>query len=196
MENIKPLLEEFDNILRINNFRNFERLYPPLPEEKIINYVKQLEINDKDFEDLYRWKNGFDPNRNIDEICQIFDFDTLLSIEWILDKVEINKGDPIWNNFFIPLITDTTGQFLLFNNKSNGDYGKIHLYSPSLFFIDEPISYYDSISAMIETTIQAYKHGALKYDSIEDWLEEDVPKFREIAKKINKNSKYWQLLNK
>jgi hypothetical protein len=191
MKTIETLLEEFDAVLRKYNLPNYSKLYPPLPEDEIIDCLNQLKLKDNDFRSLYRWKNGFDPDGKVIGACQIFIYHAPLSLDSIIRKVNSAKKTSIWKDAFIPLIADTTGDYLLFNNQEGNDYGKIHLYSVSLFFIDEPISYYDSLGAMIETTIQSYINSAFKYNAAKQRLEVDAHKHHEIAKEINVNSKIW-----
>jgi hypothetical protein len=191
MKETLQLISSLDNILKEKNLRNYEKLLPPLQDREVNELLTELNVKDDDFRTLYQWKNGFDPDGKVIGACQIFKLDIMLPLNWVLKKVLINKTDPIWDDSFIPFITDSTGQFFLFNNSPGNNYGKIHLYSVSLFFIEEPISYYDSIGSMIETTIEAYSTGALKYDPDEDWLDEDIEKFYKIAKTINKNSDRW-----
>jgi len=195
MRKMNRLISNLDSVLKEKNLSNYEKLSPPLQESEINDLLNRLNVNSNDFKMLYEWKNGFDPDEKVIGACQIFNLDTMLPLNWILKKVRINETNPIWDDSFIPLITDSTGQFLLFNNRVGNNYGKIHLYSVSLFFIEEPISYYDSIASMIETTIEAYNAGALKYDSDEEWLDEDTMKFNQIARKINDNSNYWSQIN-
>ena len=105
--------------------------------------------------------------------------------------LEDNEEDPRWEGPYLPLLRDDTGQFLIFNNGPGKDHGKIHLYSSSLGFIDDPISYYDSVPAMIETTLLSYEQEAFVYDDAKDWLKIDRNKYAKIAKAINQRSKYW-----
>src|SRR5690348_713247 len=114
MENI---LIEFDKILREKNLTNYNKLLPPLSSVELSERLSQINVTDESFKKLYEWKNGhdiMDGNR-----CQIFNFDTLISIDNLIHQVEINKLDKynIWEHLFIPIITDSTGQWLLFNNK-------------------------------------------------------------------------------
>lgn len=194
MATFNALLETFDASLRKFNLTNYERLYAPLSDVEINDYLEQLNINNENFKLLFTWKNGYDPNQKTKVLCQVVDYGTLLSLQSIVRSLDANKSIGRWEDHFIPLITDSTGQYLLFNNnKDSSDFGKLHLYSASLLFVEEPVSYYDSIFTFIETTIEAYEVGALKYDAQEDWLNKDVYRIREIAKRINVNSEYWSL---
>jgi|HubBroStandDraft_6_1064221.scaffolds.fasta_scaffold1009981_1 hypothetical protein len=186
---LETLLTKFDKTLREYNLSNYHRLFPPLTESKIDAFLKSLEIDDEDLKKLFLWKNGFDPNQDPQIICQIFDCDLLLSINIIPDYIAANRE--YWNNYFIPLLTDTTGKYVLFNNKVGEDYGKLYLYSNPLFII-EPISYYDSIYSMIETTIEAYIQEVFKYNEEEDWLDINLNRFNTLAAKINTKSNHWK----
>ena len=194
MNSFKLLLEKFDVTLRKYNLPNYEKLYPPLSDKEIDTRLNELGINDKNFKSLFTWKNGYDPDQNVNVLCQVFEFGALLSLDAIKDTVNANKNDARWDNqLLIPLVTDSTGQYILFNNEPGNDYGKLYLYSASLLVAIETIGYYDSISAMIETTIEAYEQGIQKYDEVEDWLDTDIKGYRKIATKYNVHSKYWAL---
>jgi hypothetical protein len=193
MEPFNVLLARLDSVLKKFNPVNYERLYPPLPPERLSAVFGQLECDDEDMRTLFSWKGGFDPELNPKQRCMIFDFNSYLcSPDSMVYLLEDNEDDPRWVGPYLPLLRDDTGQFLIFNNTPGKEHGKIHLYSSSLGFIDEPISYYDSIPAMIETTIQAYEQGALVYDDAKDWLRKDRQKLAGISKAINRQSEYWK----
>lgn len=191
MKTSSELITEFDKILKINNAVNYQKLYPPVAVEEIDYYFHELGIKDEYLRSLYSWKGGYDPDKVPGDLCQIMEFDVFLSLEAITAHVKANKTHESWDDKFIPLVTDTTGQFLLFSTEKNVDYGKLLLYSTSLL-IQKPISFYDSVYTMIETTIEEYKQEALVYNQKEDWLDCDFKKIRTIAGKINLNSDYWK----
>ena len=193
MDSINSLFAEFDDILKKYNTDNYRKLNSPLPGQKIDPYLKEFKISDSNFKLFYSWKNGNDLDDISRESCQIFNFGSLVS----LDSVSkfIKRSDLYWDHFFIPIIATGDGDYLLYNNnEKEDDYGRLHLFSPSLLFIEEPISYYDSIFAMLKTTTEAYKQSALSYNSMENWLDINIDKYYEIAKRINIDSKYWTLL--
>ncbi|MDP4256544.1 MAG: hypothetical protein Q8938_21285, partial [Bacteroidota bacterium] len=118
----------------------------------------------------------------------LFVFGVLFSMEGVAEYAEFDPGSP-----FIPLIGDVTGDMLLFNNSRDGDRGKLHIYSVSLLSIDEPYTYFDSINTMAETTIRAYKEGALSIDRRDGRLAVDTDRHRKIAAKMNPGSAFWKL---
>jgi hypothetical protein len=194
MSELQELIIQFDSTLKKYNFINYKKLYDPLSSELLSIELNKLNIDDLNFKIMYQWKNGYDPDSNFGESCDIFDFGTLLSLEAINSCTANNNSiTRLWDNYFIPLITDTTGQYILFNNrKQNRDYGKLFLYSVSILGIN-PISYFDSIFTMINTTIKAYEANILSYDPDENWLNMNVDDFKIIAKKHNPRSDYWKL---
>jgi len=193
MDSFNLLLQKFDSILKEYNINNYRKLKNPLDDKEIDSYLKELKVTDLNFKLFYSWKNG----NEIDDLwnirCQVFDFGSMITLNSII-KLR-NKPDLYWNNFFIPIIATGDGDYLLYNNNDEAnDYGKLHLFSPSLLFIEEPVSYYDSIFSLLETTMEAYKRSILKYDTKENWLDIDIKKYHEVAKRINVKSKYWTLL--
>ena len=193
MSNLNNLLNEFDIVLRKHNYNNYKKLLSPLEEQDISIYLDKLDINDAQFNELFQWKNGFDIHNSINLRCQIFEYDFLLSIQSIIETTTSYRLMSVWENKFIPLLTDTTGQFILFNNEKGINYGKLYLYSVGLTFIEEPVSQYDSIYSLIETTIHAYEYGVFQYNDKQDWLDIDIKKFNELGKKFNNKSDYWNL---
>jgi hypothetical protein len=191
MHPLIEILDQFDSILKTYNINAFNLLQPPLAKEKIYEYLKILRVNDENFEALFNWKNGFSQPDRQNTRYEIFDFGSPLSIESII-KVYQSDSTP-WVKSFLPLVEPGTGDAMLFNNSKGKDYGKIHLYSVSLFFINEPISYYDSIYAMIVTTIEAYVKKILFYDDSLGRLNIDTESFHRIASTLNKKSDYWKL---
>jgi hypothetical protein len=193
MNALNILLERFGATLKEFNPVNFSRLYPPLPSDRITGLLKQFDCEDEDMRILFSWKGGFDPALNANTRCMIFDFRSFLcSLDSMVYLLEDNKTDPRWEGPYLPLLRDDTGQFLIFNNGFGENRGKIHLYSSSLGFINDPISYYDSIPAMIETTLLSYEQEAFIYDDTEDRLKIDRRKYAKIAKEINRKSAYWE----
>ena len=190
MDSFKLLIEKFDETLRKYNLPNYKKLSLPLNENEIDTKLKELKITDEDFKTLYLWKNGYDSFQNSEEPCQIFDRDTFLSLNAVIHAANTNKKLNLWEEYLIPIITDTTGQYILFNNKKK-DYGKLYFYSSSILIAVDTISYYDSLSKFIETTIKAYELGVLKYEEYENWLDIDIDKYYPLAKKNNKDSKFW-----
>jgi hypothetical protein len=189
---MEELLKDFDEILKAYNFKNYEKLNQP--SHQIDLYLEKLGIDDSDLKLLYQWKNGNDLDDISKMHCQIFDFGSFLSLDSILVFQEFYSASKLWDDYFIPVISPGDGDFILFNNKKESeDYGKLHLFSVALLFIEKPISYYDSLSALIQTTIECYRCKAFTYNDEDDWLNIDVGKHRAIAEKINIQSKYWAL---
>ena len=189
MNSFKLLLEKLDATLRRYNFDNYKKLQPPLPESEINSYLKSLGIKDENFKLLFSWKNGFDFRTEGKTRTQMFDRGALLTLEYILECKNDDKED--WEKTYIPLISTNDGDCLLFNNKKGKDYGKLHLYSVSALFIDNPASFYDSIYTMM--AIKAYERKILVYSSNDNWLYEDFEEFHRLAKKYNKLSDFWKL---
>src|SRR5438876_662246 len=124
MNSFKLLLEKFDMTLRKYNLSNYEKLYAPLQDKEIDIRLNELYIKNEDFKTLFAWKNGYDPDHNVNILCQVFELGTLLSLDAIISTVSANKNNSRWDNqLLIPLITDSTGEYILFNNEQGNDYG-------------------------------------------------------------------------
>jgi hypothetical protein len=187
---IAQLIAQLDATLRKHNLNNYAKLQAPLPEDEIAAYFERLGIDDADLRALYGWKNGFDFSHGIATTDKVFKFGMLRSLEQVEASLSYQMPEEAG---FIAIVSDDWGDSLSYNNHTGPDHGKIHLFSVSLLSIDPPYSLYDSVAAMLQTTIEAYSKGALKYDEKEDWLNEDIDLYHKIAKKLNKKSEYWKL---
>jgi hypothetical protein len=190
MNSLKTLLNKLDSTLQKYNSVNYKKLQAPLPEKEIDQYLKRLGVDDQNFKLLYSWKNGVDNEDGVQEEDQIFNFGSLVSLQYLFKNPELNQ----WEKKFISIVSDGSGQAILFNNEKDQDYGRLHMYSVPLLFIRKPISFYDSIESMVETTIQAYKQNAFVYDEKEEFLNIDFDRFNKIATDMNPNSDYWKVI--
>jgi len=186
MKNIDTLISELDEILKIYNSIEYHKLQSPLNSDVLHFYFNKLNIENKSFESLYKWKNGEKEN----EYCQMMQYGGLLSLEESI-KLKENYLEGCVENIFIPIISDGE-QILLFNNNRSKNYGRIYLYSVPLLYIEKPISCFDSLETMIITIVESYKEKAYIYDEKERWLNIDSEKIKLIAKKNNKKSAYWK----
>jgi hypothetical protein len=184
MAEIKLLLDELDIILKKYNTVEYEKLQPPLSDKEIDSYFEELGINDENLKALYQWKNG----EKEDSYCQMMMYGGLQSLQ------EIKRCSLLDNPYdasLVEIISDNGEERLLFNKKHGRHYGKLYMYSVHDLYIDFPISFFDSLDAMLRTTIEAYQVEAYRYDNARKWLNIDFDKFEIIAKEFNKNSAYW-----
>jgi hypothetical protein len=188
MSDFKDLLIKFDSTLRKYNPKNYERLQPPLSGQEIIHFLDQLQLTDPDVKELFKWKNGVDVSKGLNKRHKIFDFGVLLPLEAIVDST---KNYPHEKPGLIELVGDSSGDFLRFNNERDASYGKIYVDSVSLLSIDDPYSYYDSLSSMLKTTIEAYETAIYQYDNDKNILEVDWDRCWELSKDLNPGSNYW-----
>jgi hypothetical protein len=192
MNSFKRLLLQLDEALQKYNPFNYKKLQDPLPSREIDEYMNKLEVDDENFKMLYAWKNGVKARYGAGMRDQIFDFGALVSVQYLLEDSLETQTNP-WTKNFIPIIINGDGAALLFNNENGENFGKLHLYCVPLLFIEEPISYYDSIEAMIITTLESYEKKILHYDERENWLNENIDEFYKLAANYNPNSDYWKL---
>ena len=185
MQTIKSLLVELDAVLKQYNTPEYKKLQPPLPDSDIDKFLQEIGIHDENIKALFQWKNG----EKEDSYCQMMNYGGMQSLEIIKEWRMIDRP---FDQFLIEIITDNGEESLLFNNKKGPYYGMIYIYSIGLLYIEHPISYFDSLTSMIKTTIEAYKTKAFKYDKEDNWLDIDFKKYSVIAKKYNKKSAYWK----
>lgn len=156
---------------------------PPLSSDEVKEKLYGLGIRDDDFIAFYNWKNG----QREDSYCEMIEYGGPFSIEEIYEAI---AGYHNYDPMLVPLISEGE-QMLLFNKKPGNNYGKIYFYSVPQLYSDFPISYYDSITSMIETTIVAYKKGLYIYDFNRNKLRFDYYKLHDFIKSMNPQSKFW-----
>ncbi|HTJ11439.1 MAG TPA: SMI1/KNR4 family protein [Dinghuibacter sp.] len=187
MNDISNILGEFDSVLRKYNRTNYDRLEMPLPADKVESTMYAWRVKNDEFRQLFLWKNGNDPRKD-SERCELHDYGSFLSMEYI---IEIRERKHKWSGDFIPIGMDDEGQALLFNNEPGKDYGKIHLYSVPEFYIERPISIFDSIGTMLRTYTEAYKQGLFVLDEEINFIDiEDG--YEGFGESMNPNSQYWR----
>jgi hypothetical protein len=179
MNDFKQQLDKFDLVLRKYNRPNYDKMQAPLEKSELDFYLNRLGLNDNNIRTLFEWKNGFDMSKGIGTRDAFTFAGILFSLKDILEFVEY---DPSEYALLPPLFGDDTGDLLLFSNRNGQDYGKIYLYSVSLFSIDTKYIIYDSLYTLIETTLEAYETKALIYDKSTDYLDIDIDKYYEIGK--------------
>lgn len=184
MTETKLLLAELDAVLQQYNMTEYLKLQPPLPDEEIDKYFEDFGIVDEDLKALYQWKNG----EYVDSYSKLMDNGGIQSLQEIKNYLSFDKP---YDSDLLEIISDNGEEALLFNKKKGPHYGKLYFYSVPCLYIEHPISYFDSIKAMLQTTIKAYKEGIYQYDNEDKWLNIDLKKFAVIAKKINRGSMYW-----
>jgi len=184
MTETKLLLAELDTVLRKYNIVEYTKLQPPLPDEEIDKYFEEFGIEDEDLKALYQWKDG----EQADSYSKLMKNGGIQSLQEVKKYLSFDK---LYDTDLLEIISDNGEEALLFNKREGPHYGKLYFYSVPCLYIEHPISYFDSINAMLRTTIEAYKEGAYQYDDKARWLNIDRSKFATIAKKININSRYW-----
>jgi hypothetical protein len=193
MSSFHKVLEKFDLTLKKYNRTGYDNLSDPPSEGEVMEGLSRLECADEDLKAWFAWKRGTDMGAVSGEERQkrkIFMFGAYpISLDAISSLLEMHSDDPIWDYWYIPIATDEAGLFLLFNNQEGEDYGKIYLYSASLLVTDPEICY-DSLSAMLQTTISAYEKGIL-YRTDENLLKYDGRKYSQLVRKFNDSPGYW-----
>lgn len=179
-------LEELDSVIQSYNSLQYQKLQDPLNENDIEQYLNEVNISDKNVKALYQWKNGAKVNSQ----CEIIKYGVFCSLELLVEGYK-NNLDNTYDRSFITIVDDSDVRLLFNNKQGSSHYGKIYLYSIPSLYIDYPISYFDSVESMIETSVQAYKEGVCFYDQKKNTLRFDESIFFILAKSINKGSAYW-----
>ncbi len=183
MKNFEALLHDFEEILKKYNKVSYNKLQPALAEADIRILLQKVGIDDENVYTLYKWRNGVETSNLSDSM--IFQFAcSMLSLDEVNYYYKNNLPEHDEDGL-VTLFESPYGEVFLFNTNKGGDYGKIHLYSVSLLLIENPRTYYDSLSTMIETTINLYLKSGLIYDEKENFLDEDTAINIEIYEQYN-----------
>lgn len=193
MMNLDYKLKEFESVLMEYTPLLYSKLLPPLENTEMERLFHHVSIDDMVLSTMYKWKNGIPYDTSLP--TNVFDFcsmGVMLPLEFIskLYGEGDYRGD--WEGHYFPLIGNYAGDYLLYNSDKNSDsYGMLYLYSPSLLFIDEKISYHDSIESMIQSIIECFRRGAYNYDEKRGGLDADIDLQYEIYARLNPKSSYW-----
>lgn len=188
MNSFESLLNQFNDVLRKQNPIEYNKLLPPTSNFEIEKNLEELNIIDKNLTELYEWKGGRKKNSD----CQICECGSLLSFTDIKEMIDLGVTET-FDEMLKPIFSDGDASvLLLFNTTIGANYGKIYFYSIPDLYIDHPISYYDSLTSMLETWLEAYNKKIFRYDYDLNTFNFDYHDFIEIAKKLNKTSIYWK----
>ncbi|WP_448633976.1 hypothetical protein [Pedobacter panaciterrae] len=147
--------------------------------------------------DLFTWKNGFKPSEAHPIIpLHLFPNGIPFTLDEALhcyDLLSITKQcfKPNYFPLFAGCSPASNDHILLIDLDQNSDsYRMISLYSPSMFGAADPMTIYDSLSSLLETTISSYDRRA--FWIADEALVIDSRMFHTIMSDLNPNSEYWQ----
>jgi hypothetical protein len=183
--------EELDKILEAQNSPIVPHLRKGLDEAYIISEMKTTGLAlHPDMLKLYSWHDGIEGSFSQSfwgNIGAFITFDqSIQQINNLGDKNWQYKGEVV-GSYLFPFTVDDYLFFCL--NPESSYWGSIFIISPG-FPIVEPIIIFDSITSMLQTTCDCFKYGAYYVEG--DYLEIDVYKQDEYAKKYNPNSDFWE----
>lgn len=191
------LLQQIEEFLQINKANIYERLQPGLKRvytEQLFNSTGIQSNNE--LLTLYEWRNGVNYNSGwvIGEI-DFFSGGLLLSVEDMINAYKIFYQDGLRDNkALLPIFTDGSGDYLLYNDDKTTNHGQLLLYAPSLLLSAEPkATIYDSLTSLFKTIIECYNNRAYTFKNGQ--LEIDYDLEWEIAEALNPSSDYWKEKN-
>jgi len=190
----KNILNEFDSTMKAYCFPMYERLIQPLEPGEIINIFNTLGLSDPVLLELYKWRNGIPNQEDLPtNAFRIFPFGVFPPLNDVLQFQELGVSEECWKKSLISIVASYSGDFLLYeSSRKSENYGMLFLYSPNLGYVEDVISYYDSVETMLLTIIQCFYEDALNYINIESGLNIDWDMYFEISSKLNPKSDYWK----
>ncbi|MFT4222010.1 hypothetical protein [Dysgonomonas sp.] len=166
-------------------------------EEKFIYAIKMSKLEPRqDLIDLYSWKTGVNGEcmlTSFDFEYKLFSFgnfiaytdtDSLYSLDAVTNRTFTKKYLPI---VYGNIVEDP---MLINLSKKSKDFGRIYYYCPNVTLSVDPVIVYDSLESCIETILECYRQGAYYIDE-KGLLNEIDDKEKEISKKINRKTEYW-----
>lgn len=159
-----------------------DKLEKRLDSSYIDEYLGSFNIRNDNIRQLYQWHNGIgENNSNVGQFV-FSSYGRMMKLEEAGNYYQANTTSELWGKEFFPLFTNNAGDFLLLDvKKESKTFGRIFLFSPSILLFSMPEQIYDSIDSFIETTINCFKHGAYKFNSLDNTLDVDYQKESEIA---------------
>ncbi|MBN8689096.1 MAG: hypothetical protein J0M10_18950 [Chitinophagales bacterium] len=186
--NKHSIFVRFLDCLRIYCQPMYERLRKPLNQE-ILD-----QISDPNLRQVYAESDGI--AYEIELPTNAFDITGFGVISPYANAVQVKEEKSIskyWKNSFFPLITSYGGDYLLLEcDIKEVDYGMIYLYSPSLGYVDQLVTCFDSKESMFNTVAICFESQIFKYNISENILQIDYDAYFEVAKVNNPNSEYWK----
>jgi hypothetical protein len=190
MESLNAIIIEFEKILIEKKSPILNILQEGLPVGGIQKLLNQVDLNNEELINLYRWKNGVSnmSNRVIGEM-ELFSRGIMLSLQDAIEHYQYALSENLWSGELFPIFTNGGGDYLLLNTVESA--GNVLIYSPSILLSDKPIVIYESLKLLFETVINCYKLHAYKYKE-DGSLEIDYDLEQDISKKKNPNTEYWE----
>jgi hypothetical protein len=189
MSRFEEKLSAFAEILLEKNPDSFVLYQPALTTKEVELSFNEMNVTDTNLLALYNWRNGIQQFESLNKE-KIFEFGNLISLDIVKDMYSrIDDFYDFDSKELIPIIGNSAGDVLFFNNNRGKDYGKIHLYCVSLLYIENPVSIFDSLDLMIEMHIYLYKEGLMFYDKTGFGILYD--QYLDVGRKLNINSEYW-----
>lgn len=194
MNKLEESISALDYCLKEYCSSLYQRLLNPLEKEKINKLLQQIGVDDSDLEELYLWKNGILNDGSLP--THSFDytsFGVIPPLEYAVMIYQMESENDLWSKSLIPIVSSYAGDFLLFeSDKNSKTYGMIYLYSPTLGYVYDLVTYFDSLESMISTTVESFRAGAFTYNNKEmvfDVSNQDMQ--FSIAAELNPRSEYW-----
>ena len=197
---IKDLLLELEQCVKKsgNPILNYmDSVRSGFNEEKFIYPLKKSKLEPRqDLSDLYSWKTGVSGERiltSFDFEYKLFSFGNFIAYtdSFSLYALDVVTNKKFTKKYFPIVYANIVEDPMLINlSKKSKDFGRIYYYCPKVTLSADPVIVYDSLESCIETILECYRQGAYFIDE-KGFLNEIDDKEKEISKKINKKTEFW-----
>jgi hypothetical protein len=144
---------------------------------------------------MYEWKNGVEDlfEKKTGEI-ELFTSGIMMPLELAVSMyaLEVRVQKSFKKNFF-PLFTSGGGDYILMHlDEKKRTYGQLFLYSPSILLSGKPVSIYDSLNSLFQTTLEVYKKRGYYFNEVDKTLGIVYEIEKKVAIEMNPKSELWR----
>lgn len=161
---------------------------PGIERATIVELVNEIGLHpNEELIQLFQWHNGVNFHDKPTGRISFTNWGVFLPLSYCIDAYKAQIA--LYNDYFFlfPFFFDDTVMIDL--DITSNTYGQLYFLCPSLQII-EPITAYDSLLSMVQTTLNCFEKGLMYYDS-EGFLEIDTSAVSTLSKELNPKSEYW-----
>jgi len=196
MDEIKKVLQELEIFLRESNSPILAHFQEGISASEISDSFSTMKFPVRDdIMKMYEWKNGVNDlfKKKTGEI-ELFTSGIMMPLELAVSIYALEaRVQKSFKKDFFPLFTSGGGDYILMHlDEKKKTYGQLFLYSPSILLSSKPVSIYDSLNTLFQTTLEVYKKRGYYFNEVDKTLEVVYEIEKEVAIEMNPKSEFWR----
>ncbi|ATL45728.1 hypothetical protein COR50_00335 [Chitinophaga caeni] len=196
MDEIKKVLQELEFFLRESNSPILAHFQEGISASEISDSFSTMKFPVRDdIMKMYEWKNGVNDlfKKKTGEI-ELFTSGIMMPLELAVSIYALEaRVQKSFKKDFFPLFTSGGGDYILMHlDEKKKTYGQLFLYSPSILLSSKPVSIYDSLNTLFQTTLEVYKKRGYYFNEVDKTLEVVYEIEKEVAIEMNPKSEFWR----